>query len=96
MMQLYLILRDFLPDVQENVEIDVLEYSQQILRNTLDKNKPEIFLQALGKMACIDLYEIIKLDGYERLRLFVLCVVTNRLWMFKIYLRRLGYDISIR
>lgn len=94
MMQLYQILNKYLPET-ESLDIDVLEYSQQILKKTIDAGKPEAFLQSLSLMAKVDLMDMIKMNSYERLELFMRCIVENRVWLIRTYLRRFGYGTSI-
>lgn len=91
---LYRILSKYLPEVAEDGEIDVLEYSNTVVNNIILGNNPDAYVQALLMMAKITLPDLVKLDAYARLLLFIDCVYANRLWLLKDYLRKIGYGDS--
>lgn len=90
---LYKIIGDFLPDDYD--ELDVLEYSHQIIDNVI-KARSNAFVKALGFMAKITFDELLKMTDVQRVSLFVDCVYVNRLWLLKNMLRNIGYGTSKR
>lgn len=85
----------YLPD-SVNKDIDVLEYSNSIIDKIMEDDNPESYVKVLGLMARKNLMDLVKMDKYDRTSLFMECLVENRVWVLKDYMRKIGYGTSNR
>ena len=90
---LHKVIGKYLPQVQEG-DLDVLEYSKQIVNNIIEDKNPDAFVRALGMMAKVNFMTLIKMNEVERTSLFVDCILENRLWLLRQFMERLGYGNS--
>ena len=92
---LHKVIGKYLPQVGEG-DLDVLEYSSQIINNIIEDKNPDAFVKALGMMAKINFMGIIKMNEMERTDLFIGCIFENRLWILNQFMERIGYGTSNR
>ena len=90
---LHKVIGKYLPSVREG-DLDVLEYSKQIVNNIIEDKNPDAFVRALGMMAKVNFMTLIKMNEVERTSLFVDCILENRLWLLRQFMERLGYGNS--
>ena len=90
---LHKVIGKYLPSVREG-DLDVLEYSKQIVNNIIEDKNPDAFVRALGMMSKVKFMVLVKMNEVERTSLFVDCILENRLWLLNRFMERLGYGNS--
>lgn len=89
------ILGEYLPEIDiEAGELDLLDYSQKIINSIIADGNPQAFSDALSIMSKQNMTNLFKINGQERLLLFMECVGINQLWRLNKLLRDVGYGSS--
>jgi hypothetical protein len=90
--ELYEILGAHIPDVDNNADIDAMEFIGRIMNSVNSSGNHAAYTLSIELMSDKTLKDLQEMNSQERLELFVDGLVQNKIYSLALFCRNIGFD----